>query len=231
MEYFQLLALLGLAAFGMAWMPAISKISGVAYSVIYLLLGVVIYILFPNILPASSVHNNEEITVRATEIVVIVSLMGTGIRIDRSFTLRNWSSPLRLIGIAMLACITLGALLSYNLLDISLASALLLASALSPTDPVLASDVQVGPPNEKIRSDTKFSLTAEAGLNDGMAFPFVWLAIILVGLNQADINSQTLVSWFGYHLVYKLVAGAAIGFIFGRAAGYLVFTLSEIILC
>ena len=60
------------------------------------------------------------------------------------------------------------------------AAALLLAAALAPTDPVLASDVQVGPPKSGEEDDTRFALTSEAGLNDGLAFPFVMCAIALV---------------------------------------------------
>ena len=227
MDYFRLLTLIGCAGFGMAWMPAISKMTGIAYSVIYMLLGVIVYAAFPDLLPKFDEFRSEEITLRITEAVVIISLMGTGIRIDRSFSLKNWATPLRLIAIGMILCIITTTFLGYTFLGISLASALLLASALSPPDPVLASDVQVGPPNEKIKSETKFSLTAEAGLNDGMAYPFVWLALTIAGISHSNLTNELFLSWFGYHLLYKIIAGAAIGFALGRLAGYLVFTLTE----
>ncbi len=227
MDYFRLLTLIGCAAFGMTWMPAISKLTGIAYSVIYMVLGIIVYTAFPDILPKFNVYRSEEITLRITEAVLIISLMGTGIRIDRSFSLRNWATPFRLIAIGMILCIITTTFLGYSFLGMSLASALLLASALSPTDPVLASDVQVGPPNEKIKSETKFSLTAEAGLNDGMAYPFVWLAITIAGISHWNLTDGHFLSWFGYHLLYKIIAGAAIGFLLGRLAGYLVFTLTE----
>ena len=57
--------------------------------------------------------------------------------------------------------------------------ALLLAAVLVPTDPVLASDVQVGPPRTGEEDEVRFGLTSEAGINDGAAFPFVHLAIAL----------------------------------------------------
>ncbi|MFD2163141.1 cation:proton antiporter [Paradesertivirga mongoliensis] len=227
MEYFLLLALIGLAAFGMAWMPAISRITRISYSIIYLVLGILSYLFIPDILPVPDMTEHREIAVRVTELVVIVSLMGTGIKIDRAFTFKNWSTPLRLIGIAMIACIAVTTAIGYSLLGLGLASALLLASALAPTDPVLAGDVQVGPPNEKIKSETKFALTAEAGLNDGMAFPFIWLAIVVAGILQGSMIHGDLMSWLSYHVVYKLLAGAAIGYALGRLAGYLVFTMTE----
>ena len=225
-EYFLILTLIGLAAFGMAWMPAISKITGVSYSIIYLIAGVLIYYIFPDVLPSPDVMSKEGLTVRFTEMIVIITLMGTGLKIDRSFSLKNWSTPLKLISIAMLLCIALAAFLGYTLLSLNLGSALLLGAALAPTDPVLASDVQVGPPNERIKFETKFSLTAEAGLNDGMAFPFIWLAIIIAAANH-ELGQGDIYSWLGYHVFYKITAGIIIGYLLGRLAGYMVFVVSE----
>jgi len=225
-EYFLIITLIGLAAFGMAWMPAISKLTGISYSIIYLIAGVLIYAIFPDVLPRADVISKEKLTVRISEMIVIITLMGTGLKIDRSFTLKNWSTPLRLISIAMILCIACAAILGYTMLSLNLGSALLIGAALAPTDPVLASDVQVGPPNERIKSETKFSLTAEAGLNDGMAFPFVWLAIIIAGA-QHQLSQDDIFSWLGYEVVYKIIAGIVLGYILGRSAGYLVFNISR----
>ena len=168
---------------------------------------------------------NNFFTMRMSEMVVIISLMGTGIKIDRRFSLKNWSSPIRLISIAMLLCIAAAAFLGHNFLGFDLASAVLLGAVLAPTDPVLASDVQVGPPNAGRKSETKFALTAEAGLNDGMAFPFTWLAIVLA-IGAAG-NEYSLWNWFGYHFVYKIIVGFLVGFLLGRLVGYLVFRVSK----
>lgn len=223
--YILLITLIGLAAFGMAWMPAITRRTGISYSIIYVLAGIIMYRFFPGVLPDPDPVKNNHVAMRLSEMVVIISLMGTGIKIDRRFTFKNWSSPLRLIFIAMLVCIAAAAYLGYNLLGLDLASAILLGAVLAPTDPVLASDVQVGPPNNGKKSETKFSLTAEAGLNDGMAFPFTWLAIILA--TRAAGENGDLLNWFGYHLVYKIGAGLIIGIVLGRLVGYLVFRVSE----
>jgi len=42
------------------------------------------------------------------------------------------------------------------------------AGSLAPTDPVLAADVQVGPPKTGDEDEVRFGLTSEAGLNDGL---------------------------------------------------------------
>lgn len=226
-NYFLLLAIVGTAAFSMAWMPAISKVTGISYSIIYLVTGVIIYRLIPDFLPSPDVDNYPLPTIRIAEMIVIISLMGTGIKLDRSFSFKNWQTPLKLISIAMVLSIALAALLGYVLLGLSLASALLLGAALAPTDPVLAADVQVGPPKERIKSETKFSLTSEAGLNDGMAFPFTWLAILVAQSANDTLSYQEFLSWLSYHFLFKIILGIGIGYIFGRLVGYLVFTLTE----
>ncbi|WP_225874696.1 cation:proton antiporter [Pedobacter hiemivivus] len=163
-------------------------------------------------------------TLRLTELILIISLMGTGIKIDRSFSFRNWSSPLRLISIAMLLCIAACVLMGILVLNLALPAALLLGAVLVPTDPVLASDVQVGPPNEKYKSETRFALTSEAGLNDGFAFPFTWLAILAATMG---LQSESIIHWLGYHLLYKIAAGIFLGWLWGKLAAYLIFNFSE----
>jgi NhaP-type Na+/H+ or K+/H+ antiporter len=224
-NYLILIALTGFAAFGMAWMPAISRKTGISYSIIYVLVGVLLYAFFPDVLPDPDPKQHGTLAMHFTEIVVLVSLMGTGIKIDRSFSLKNWASPLKLISVAMLLCIAGAALMGYAFLGFDLASALLIGAVLAPTDPVLASDVQVDPPNTGMKSETKFALTAEAGMNDGMAFPFTWLAISMA-LTAAG-NHSSLFTWFAYDLVYKVVAGVAIGYLMGRLVGYMVFQVSR----
>ncbi|MDO9373294.1 MAG: cation:proton antiporter [Ferruginibacter sp.] len=223
-KYILLIAIIGLAAFTMAWMPAITKRSGISYSIIYVLVGMLLYLALPGYLPVPMPSANPDLTIHLTEMVVIISLMGTGIKIDRAFSLGNWASPLKLVSIAMLLCIAAAALVAYYFLRLDLAAAVLLGAALAPTDPVLASDVQVGPPNEKLKSETKFSLTAEAGLNDGVAFPFTWLAIYLA---MAAPGPASLVQWFGYNLLFKIVAGIVMGYLMGKLVGYLVFRVPE----
>src|SRR3954451_10058061 len=90
----------------------------------------------------------------------------------------------RLLAIAMPVTILALSWLGSTMLGLGAATALLLGAALAPTDPVLAADVQVGPPRSGEEDEVRFTLTAEAGLNDGLAFPFVRLAIAL-SLNDA----------------------------------------------
>jgi NhaP-type Na+/H+ or K+/H+ antiporter len=223
--YMLMLTLVGLAAFGMAWMPAMTARTGISYSILYVFAGIILYSLFPSLLPDPNPVVHNSLTMHGSELVVIISLMGTGIKIDRRFSVKNWSSPLRLIFIAMLLSILAATILAREILAWDTATALLLAAAFAPTDPVLASDVQVGPPNAGKKSETKFALTAEAGLNDGTAFPFVWLAIIL-GVHAAG-GENKIIEWFSYYLLYKIAAGLLIGYALGKAVGYIVFRLTK----
>lgn len=218
--YFFILVVIGLAALGMAWMPSITRHLKVSYSIIYVVLGMIVFSLFPSLPWPDPVANND-MALKLTELVVIISLMGTGLKIDEKFGFKTWNIPFRLVTLTMLICIALMTFLGVELLDLPLASALVMAAALAPTDPVLASDVQVGPPLENEKNNIRFSLTAEAGLNDGMAFPFTWLAILLL------TGDYTLGHWISYYLVFKILVGAVIGYLMGRLVGYLIFELPQ----
>lgn len=177
---------------------------------------------------------NRTIILHVTELCVLVSLMGVGLAIDRALDLRSqtswrtWSPVWRLLAVTMPATVLGVALLGWWVAGLTPAVALLLGAVLAPTDPVLASDVQVGepltediedadPPDEdrpRGDDDIRFSLTAEAGLNDGLAFPFVHLALLLLAGGFAFLDAGT---WLGWYVVGKLVVGVLVGL----AAGWL----------
>ena len=113
------------------------------------------------------------------------------------------------------------ALLGWWTLGLAPASALLLGAVLAPTDPVLASDVQVeGPTTDEDdadeideRDEVRFALTSEAGLNDGLAFPFVYAAILLAG-------SGSVADWGLRWLAWDLIGRVVIGTVLGVAVGW-----------
>lgn len=222
--YIIVITLIGLAALGMAWMPLITRKTHISYSIIYVLLGVGAYLLFPS-LPDPLPQNNPGIALHLSEIMVLVSLMGTGLKIDQPFSFRSWGLPFRLIIITMMLTIGLVAGIGMWVFEVGLAAAILLGAALAPTDPVLASDVQVGPPLERTRNNVKFSLTAEAGMNDGMAFPFVYLALGLAASTQGDLFSSW--NWLFYDFIYRILAGAGVGYLIGKILAWAVFALPE----
>ncbi|RYG20413.1 MAG: sodium:proton antiporter [Chitinophagaceae bacterium] len=223
-RYLFLMLIIGLTSLGMAFMPAISKKIKISYSVIYVVAGMLLYIVFPDMLPSPMPQENKTLTLHLTELIVIIALMGTGIKIDRAFSVERWATPLRMIFIAMTMCIAISTAMGLFVLNLALPSALLLGAVLAPTDPVLASDVQVGPPGQKRKFETKFALTSEAGLNDGMAFPFIWLAILATG---EGLNAQNLMNWVTKDFFYKILAGLILGLLCGKLSGYLVFSVAK----
>ncbi len=155
-----------------------------------------------------------------TELCVIVSLMGVGLALDRPLSWRGWGSTWRLLAIAMplfIALVWSGAWL----LGIAPATALLLAAVLSPTDPVLATDVQVGEPTSDPgnEDEIRFALTSEAGLNDGLAFPFVYAALLLAAAGSLEWVG----GWLAWEVVGKIVLGLVCGALVGAGFGLLAF--------
>jgi len=223
-HYLVIIAIIGVGILGMAWMPALTAKTRISYSIVYLLFGMLLYSIF-DYLPAPNPQEYKGLTLHLTELVVIVSLMCTGLKIDQKFSFKTWMIPFRLVTITMMLCIAVVTIIGMYYFNMPLATALLLAAVLSPTDPVLATDVQVGDPNEKDRDNVKFSLTAEAGFNDGMAFPFVWLAI-LISMSVVD-GSPFMVTWIWKHVIYQILAGLTCGYLLGKLLAYVLFTLSK----
>ncbi len=222
-SYIIVLAGFGAVVLLTAWLPMVLKELPLSLPIFCVGLGALLFA-FPDV-PGVAPHPGEHIAIteRMTEAVVLIALMGAGLKIDRPLAWRSWIITWRMLGIAMPLTIVALTLLGQWLLGLGLATAILLAAALAPTDPVLASDVQVGGPGEGQEDEVRFALTSEAGLNDGLAFPFVHLAIALA------LASQTGEPWFGEWLsvkvVWKILAGIGVGYLVGRGLGWLTFHL------
>lgn len=144
-----------------------------------------------------------------TEAAVLISLFAVGLRLRVRLTNRLWLTPVLLASVAML--LTIGALAAVGYgLGLSLGAALLLAAVLAPTDPVLASDVQVENPGDRDR--LRFSLSGEGGLNDGTAFPFVMLALGVLGLHDLGPGAWR---WWTVDLLWPVTGGLVIGWVMG----------------
>lgn len=166
------------------------------------------------------------LTEHLAELTILVALMGVGLAIDRPIGWRRWKVTWRLLFVAMPACVAAVAGLGW-LLGLAPAVALLVGAVLAPTDPVLASDVQVqGPttgegaePEED--DEVRFALTSEAGLNDGLAFPLVYLAIFAA--TKGALGDWAL-EWVAWDLIGKTVIGVAIGVGAGWLLGRMAFS-------
>jgi len=222
--YILIITIIGIAALSMAWLPTWMEKVPFSYALLFVLIGFVLYKL-PLSLPVPNPLEHKELAVRLTELGVITTLMGTGLKINREFNWKNWKIPFLLVLITMLLCISTLGFLGWWVLGLTPASALLLGAAMAPTDPVLAADVQVGPPSDEKEDHVRFSLTSEAGMNDGMAFPFTWLAIALA--IAATTGEDWFWPWLWRDLFYKIIAGVGVGYLLGRVISFLVFSLPK----
>ncbi len=222
-SYIVVLAGFGAVVLLTAWLPMVLKELPLSLPIVCVGLGFALFSIpgLPGVAPHPADH--PEITERLTEFIVLIALMGAGLKLDRALAWRAASITWRLLGIAMPLTILALALLGYALLGLGVASAVLLAAALAPTDPVLASDVQVGGPREGKEDEVRFALTSEAGLNDGLAFPFVNLAIALA--LASETGGDWFLEWAAIDVVWKLFAGVGVGWIVGRGLGWLTFRM------
>jgi NhaP-type Na+/H+ or K+/H+ antiporter len=156
--------------------------------------------------------DDAAIVERLAEFAVVLALFSTGLKLDRDLTWSGWTSVARLLGLVMPLTIVAVAVFGATAMGLSWAAAIVLGAALAPTDPVLAGDVGVGPPGEEDEREPNFAITAEAGLNDGLAFPFVILGLFAA----AHADHGWLVEWALADVLYAVAAGVAIG----AAGGY-----------
>jgi NhaP-type Na+/H+ or K+/H+ antiporter len=214
------LLVLGLCVIGAATLPRHLNRRAVSLPAVQVLAGIVLFGLVPT-LPDVDPVRDATATERLSELVVIVSLTGAGLMIDRAPDWRSWAPTWRLLAICMPLTIAATALLGWIAVGLAPAAALLLGAVIAPTDPVLASDVQVAGPNEGDIGEVPIALTAEAGLNDALAFPFVNAAIAMLAGG----------AWFGGWLlddvVVKLTVGLVAGWLCGRAFAWLIFRRFE----
>ena len=206
-------------------------VHGRALSVPLLVLafGVVAGVLIPGEDPISPVLDARA-TAHLAEASVIISLMGVGLAIDRPVHWRTWGPTWRLLVLAMPLCIAGVALLGWWAMGLTFPAAVLLGAVLAPTDPVLASEVQVAPPRvdgedeiDPEEDAVRFALTSEAGLNDALAFPFVYLGLFLIGRGPIE---AWLTEWVLWTLVGKVAVGAVVGWFLGLALGRVAFRSS-----
>ena len=190
-------------------------------SLIYLGLGLLAAVVIRTFdIPWLDPVEDAEIVERLAEFALVVALFSTGLKLDRRLTWREWGSVVRLLGVVMPLTIVAVALFGGLAMGLSLAAAVVLGAALAPTDPVLAGDVGVGPPGDEDEREPHFAVTAEAGLNDGLAFPFVTLGLF-VAVEGTDGGWIT--EWLLADVLYAVAVGVAVGALGGwlLAAGVL----------
>ena len=221
-----LLLVFGIAFLGMVSLPPLLKKLPVSVPLIYIIVGIGIFLLpfdYPEFLPVSQPKHGLLLEY-LTELIVIISLFAAGVRMDRDLSRENLSGGLRLVLLTMPLSMIALALIGVYGLALSIPTAILLGAVLIPTDPVLAGHIQVGPPGSRDESEVRHSLTLEAGLNDGLAFPFVYLALAVVAVDEPW---AAVAEWALWDLGYKVIVGGAMGLLLGYLLSRLFFLIAS----
>lgn len=184
-----------------------------SYALIYLIVGVS---LSPYGLRLVRLRPDANFLEHLTEMVVLISLFGCGLKMNRPLRFWAWNSTARLIGFLMPLSIGGVALTAHWLLGWGWGESFLLGAILSPTDPVLASDVQMNDPDD--RDELRFALTSEGGLNDAFAFPFVYFGLRWI---ENDHWQEWFSQWVLVNLVWEIAAGVGAGLLVARAVLWL----------
>lgn len=174
-----------------------------SYAILYLLSGLA---LGPYGIDLIQLQPKTQLLERFTEFVVIVSLYSCGLKINRPLKVPLWASTIRLIGFLMPLSIVAIAVVSHWLAQLPWGAAMLLGAILSPTDPVLASEVQLDHPGDP--NELRFGLTSEGGINDALAFPFVYFG--LHWLENPDWDTWFR-QWVMIDLIWAIAAAIVVG--------------------
>ena len=164
--------------------------------------------------------SNALLLERLTEIAVLISLFTAGMKLELPLRNLRWRIPVQLATVSMVITVAAITALGVCGLGLPLGAAVLLGAILAPTDPVLASDVQVSNPGDRDR--LRFGLTGEGGLNDGTAFPFVMLGLGLLGLH--DLGSYGW-RWWTVDVLWAIAGGLGLGYGLGALVGRVIIYL------
>ena len=180
--------------------------------IVYLGIGLA---LGPNVLDLLDLHSfqHSALLELLTEVAVLISLFSAGIKMPVPFAFARWNAPIRLAWLAMVVTVALIAGFCHWVLGMPLGAGILIGGMLAPTDPVLATDVQVRGAGDN--DPLRFTLTCEAGLNDGSAFPFVMLGLGLLGSGGAVPEAFPLFHWIWHDMIWSTVIAIAIGVLAG----------------
>lgn len=182
-------------------------------AMLYLAAGVAIGPLGWNLLKLDA-FKNTLLLERLAEVALLISLFTVGMKFELKKKDIRWRIPVQLATVSMVVTVALITAAGMWLLNLPLGAAVLLGGILAPTDPVLASDVQMADITDRDR--LRLGLTGEGGLNDGTAFPFVMLGLGLLGLHDLGEN---LWRWWALDVLWAVAGGLAIGFALGALVG------------
>ena len=187
------------------------KHAPITSAIIYLAVGVLVGPTVFNLFHFNPLKESALLEV-LTEVAVLISLFSAGVKMPVPFNFSLWRTPILLATVSMTITVAAVAAFAYFVLGLPLGAGVLLGAILAPTDPVLATDVQIRHPGD--HDYLRFTLTCEAGMNDGSAFPFVMLGMGLLGLHELGEFGM---NWILMDVLWATLAGIVIGIVAGVA--------------
>jgi len=167
----------------------------------------------------------ETITLYFTRLVLGVQLVLAGVQLPSKYLQKEWKSLALLLGPGMTAMWLASSLIIWGMVpDLSFLHSLAIGACVTPTDPILSNSIVKGKFADKnIPKDLQKIIIAESGANDGLGYPFLFLALYLVkytgsgGAGQPGGAHLAIADWFGetwaYTILLSVVYGATVGWI------------------
>lgn len=207
--------LIGALLLVMGLTPTVLKRSPITTAIIYLAVGMLVGPSALNLFHFNPLRESALLEA-FTEVAVLISLFSAGVKMPAPFSFARWRTPILLATVSMTITVAMVTAFAVYVLGLPLGAGVLLGAILAPTDPVLATDVQIRHPGD--RDQLRFTLTCEAGMNDGSAFPFVMLGLGLLGLHEIG---ELGMRWILVDVLWATTAGVAIGAVAGIALAHL----------
>lgn len=171
----------------------------------------------------SSTEMNNEITYQLTRLVMAVQVLFTGIALPKKYLWREKQSLAVLLFLIMTTAWFVTALLVWGIIGhLSFLESLCIASCVTPTDPVLANSITSGHFAEThVPENVRRIILAESGANDGLGFPFLFIAVYLLARTHEDYGETVgdeIWRWFYGTIVYQVLLSTAYGAVVGYVA-------------
>lgn len=168
----------------------------------------------------------ETITLYFTRLVLGVQLVLAGVQLPSRYLRMEWRSLAVLLGPGMCIMWMVTSLLIWAMVpNIPFLFALAVGSCVTPTDPILSNSIVKGKFADKnIPPSLQKIIIAESGANDGLGYPFLFLALYLIkftedqGLGSGGGGaSKAIALWFGetwgYVIILSVIYGAVVGWL------------------
>jgi len=198
--------LLGLASARLEYMAFSATLAS-------LIAGVVLGPAVLGVFDASELQNKPSRLEDVARITLAVSLAGVAMRIPRSYIVHYWRQMSLLVALAMPLMWIISTALVYLFLDLGLLRSALVAAIVTPTDPVASAAVVTGAPGLKqIPERLRHAISLESGVNDGLAYPFVLLPLLLLTRGKADAWGEWLSKVWLYEIGLAVLLGPAMGY-------------------